>query len=81
MLNLREIEGDSDEQRINIFLDQYNKINQIYREILKTNLLETAIKKLGKKRDISRISPVKTIDFLFWSAGKLINKNKSKSSL
>lgn len=81
VLNLKEIEGGSNDQRINNFLNQYNKIIQIYREIIKNNLLETAIKKLGKKRDISRLSPVKAIDFLLWSAGKLINKQKTKSSL
>ena len=79
-LNLRVIEGDSDDQKINDFLNHYNKINQIYREIIKNNLLETPIEKLGKKRIISRLSPVKTIDFLFWGAGKLINKKKIKSS-
>ncbi len=73
-LKLRDPSGDKEEKRCEIFWETYKEIWDCYRYILKNKCLDKIIEEFSVKRDITELSKVKILDFLFWSMGKVMEK-------
>ncbi len=58
------------------YLNQYKILTEVYANILNQNLLSETITLFDQKFNNNNLSTVKKIDFILWSAGKLVNKKK-----
>jgi hypothetical protein len=65
------------EKRLEEYTFFYNHLQNIYVEILASQVLEDLINGFRQRfpRQQAKISDVKTLDFIFWSAGKLKSNN------
>lgn len=61
-------------KRISQYLIQYNEIGIAYKNIESDNLLKDTLKLFNNKFPCHKINNTMVLDFIFWSAGKLINK-------
>lgn len=71
----RPIEKDFKE-KLNKYLLQFEHIRKAYETILADELLAPAIKRFDSKFKSHNLSDMKRLDFIFWSAGKLLKKEK-----
>lgn len=61
----------STNERINIYLNQYKDIKDTYKQIIESKLLNEIFLLFNNKFANYSLSKVKTLDFIFWTAGKL----------
>lgn len=80
-LRMKDITGKNNDTKIKKIIENYTQISDLYDDIIKHNYLEKIINKFKKMRDISKLNIVKILDFLFWSAGKLIDKKEISVNL
>ncbi len=66
------------DKKINKYIEQYEQIQNTYTSIIKNNLLKTCFIEFNKKFSVYNISDIMILDFIFWSAGKLLNIQKIK---
>jgi hypothetical protein len=62
------------EQKINRYLSQQQIIQTTYKSLLSDHQFHDVLRLFDKKFIGNDLHPVKKIDFIFWSAGKLLNK-------
>jgi len=58
-------------ERINIYLTQYEAIKETYKQIIENNILNGIVTLFGNKFANFALSKIKTLDFIFWTEGKL----------
>lgn len=75
-LRMKDITGKNNDKKIKNIIENYIQISDLFDDIIKHNYLEKTINKFKKMRNISKLNIVKILDFLFWSAGKLIDKKE-----
>jgi hypothetical protein len=76
----RPLEKDFN-KKVDKYLLQFEQIREAYQEILNENLLEPAVKLFDAKFENHGLSEMKRLDFIFWSAGKLLKKEKAKNKI
>lgn len=64
-------------KKVDKYLQQFTQIKQAYEQILAENLLEPAIELFDAKFQDHNLADTKRLDFIFWSAGKLLKKEKA----
>ena len=62
--------------KLNKYLEQFDIIKNGYVQILKSNLIPKTNKLFDKQFANHGLTETKKLDFIFWSAGKIKNKNK-----
>ena len=63
------------DQRLNEYLGSYKLLSESYQAIIKEQLLKPVFKKFRSKfKGNSKIPDIKALDFIMWSAGKLLSK-------
>jgi hypothetical protein len=63
------------DQRLNEYLGFYNLLSESYQAIIKEQLLKPVFKKFHSKfKSNSKMPDIKALDFIMWSAGKLLSK-------
>jgi hypothetical protein len=68
----RPRQGASFNDKLDLFLNQLQQINQTYTTIIDDNSLENIINLFDNKFQQNNLGQIKKLDFIFWSAGKLI---------
>jgi hypothetical protein len=59
------------ETKLNKYLDQLDKIQKAYEQIINQNLLPETIGLFDRVFKDNKLSKIKKLDFIFWSAGKI----------
>lgn len=72
----RPLEKDFN-KKVDKYLLQFEQIREAYQMIFSENLLEPAVKFFDTKFENHGLSEMKRLDFIFWSAGKLLKKEKA----
>lgn len=65
-------------EKVDKYLIQFEQIREAYQAILMNELLKPAIRLFDAKFKDHSLSEMKRLDFIFWSAGKLLKKEKAK---
>lgn len=60
--------------KIENYLNQLEAIKNVYHKIIDEGLLENTINRFNQKFIENNISEMKKLDFIFWSAGKIMRK-------
>jgi len=60
------------EHKLDVYLNQLEVIKATYEDILESDKIQSIIVGFDSKFSNNNYGPVKKLDFLFWSAGKLI---------
>ena len=76
-LGLKE-SPDTEQRRKEFWNIIYKKINNIYQIIIEKELLKEVIEDFSIKREITNMNNIKILDFLFWGAGALMEKNRAR---
>ncbi len=76
----KKVKGKTKKQKIKSCLKIYKEIKDLYQELLKDKKIEQLIKKFKQKFSLknNEISNIKVLDFIIWSLGKLMKKNKHR---
>jgi hypothetical protein len=64
-------------KKVDLYLLQFQHIRETYEKILSESLLTPAIQLFDIKFKDHNLSEMKRLDFIFWSAGKLLKKEKT----
>ncbi len=70
----RPRQGANFNDKLDFFLNQLLIINQTYTTIIDSNSLQNIIYLFDNKFQQNNLGQIKKLDFIFWSAGKIINK-------
>ena len=74
-LGLKE-SSDTEQKRKEFWNYIYKKINNIYQVIIEEELLKDVTEDFSIKREITNMSNIKILDFLFWGTGAFIKKKR-----
>lgn len=75
--DVSSIKGLSFQEKVNIYYEQYQQLQNAYKVLIDSGDLDSLIVKFEKSFPQSiGISKVKKIDFIFWKAGKLWKETK-----
>ena len=58
-------------EKIGIYMNQYNSIKETYRQIIKNDMLSSVVTLFNSKFTGYSLGDIKTLDFIFWTAGKI----------
>lgn len=64
------------DEKVDEYLRQFEHIRNSYEQMIADNLLAPAIQQFDAKFTNHTLSDMKRLDFIFWSAGKLLKKAK-----
>lgn len=77
--NVSSTKGFSFQEKVNIYYDQYQQLQNAYKVLIDSGNLDSTVVKFEKCfPQAIGISNVKKLDFIFWKAGKLWNTSKNK---
>jgi hypothetical protein len=76
MFGYTQLPGGEFEDKLKIYSDRYQNIEDSYMQILSDQLLPGAFSAFDEKFPQHNLSDVKRLDFIFWAAGKLKAKGK-----
>lgn len=76
MFGYTQLPGGEFADKLKIYLDRYQHIEDSYRQILSDNLLPGTFSAFDEKFHQHGLSDVKRLDFIFWAAGKVKVKGK-----
>ncbi|SFC95158.1 hypothetical protein SAMN04487907_1233 [Zunongwangia mangrovi] len=79
VFNFKNPPQKSFDKKVNKYLEQLSIISATYHDILDSGLLSKVIFMFDCKFE-NNLSPVNKLDFIFWSAGKILTKNDKKNS-
>ena len=82
LLDLPVLYGVKDTQtKIEKYIEQYNNIEKLYKQILSENLLETTLKTFDERFEGTQIHKIKKLDFIFWITGKFFESEQNYFNL
>lgn len=76
MFGYTQLPGGEFADKLKIYSDRYQNIEDSYRQILSDNLLPATFSAFDEKFHQHGLSDVKRLDFIFWAAGKVKVKGK-----
>lgn len=76
MFGYSQLPGGEFADKLKIYSDRYQNIEDSYRQILSDNLLPATFSAFDEAFPQHNLSDVKRLDFIFWAAGKVKVKSK-----